>query len=83
MLETMDDKARRLLEEALRLPVEERARLAVELSASVEREEDPAAVEKAWAEEIERRVQRVLSGESELSDWATVRARVQREYLGS
>jgi len=77
----MDDKARRLLEEALLLPVEERARLAVELSASVQREDDPGDVEKEWAEEIERRVQRVLSGESELSDWTTVRARIQREFL--
>ncbi len=79
----MDDKARRLLDEALHLPVEERAHLAVELSASVERDEEPGEVEKAWAEEIESRVQRVSSGESKLSDWATVRERIQREYLGS
>lgn len=76
----MDDKARRLLEEALLLPAEERAHLAVELSASVQRE-DAGGVEKEWAEEIERRVQRVLSGESELSDWATVRARLHREFF--
>jgi hypothetical protein len=44
--------------------------------------EEPGDVEKAWAEEIERRLKRLASGESELSDWATVRARVQREYLG-
>lgn len=78
----MDDKARRLLEEALHLPAEDRAHLAAELSASVEREEEPGDVEKAWADEIERRVQRVLSGESELTDWSTVRARLQRKYLG-
>jgi hypothetical protein len=77
----MDDKARRLLEEALLLPAEERAHLAVELSASVQREEAAGGVEKEWAEEIERRVQRVLSGESELSDWTTVRARLHREFF--
>jgi putative addiction module component (TIGR02574 family) len=78
----MDGKARRLLEEALLLPAEERAHLAVELGASVQSEEDPGDVEKAWAEEVERRIQGVSSGESELSDWATVRARVAREHLG-
>lgn len=82
MLGGMSDKARRLLEEALELPAEERAHLAVELSASVEGEEEPGDVQKAWAEEIERRLQRLESGESELNDWATVRARIQREYLG-
>ncbi|WP_373691608.1 addiction module protein [Hyalangium versicolor] len=78
MLSAMDDRARKLLEEALHLPAEERAYLAAELSASVEREESPGDLEKAWAEELEHRVHRVDSGESELTDWATVRARLQR-----
>ena len=82
MFPAMDDKARKLLEEALHLPTQQRAHLASELFASVEYEEAPGEVERAWAEEIERRLQRMQSGESELSDWATVRARLQRNPLG-
>jgi putative addiction module component (TIGR02574 family) len=74
----MTDRARTLLREALALARDERADVAAELLASLEEEpaEDPAAVEAAWAKEIERRARRVLSGESAGERWEDVRARV-------
>lgn len=60
------------------MPVDERASVAAELLASLEEPagEEPAAVQAAWAEEIERRARRVLSGESPGEAWADVRKRV-------
>ena len=64
-----------LLNQALALPRGERASLARELIASLDDpHDDPAAVEAAWLEEIERRVQEVKDGTAELVDWETVRA---------
>lgn len=79
----MGNQARQLLEAALALPKEERADLAERLLASVEdevidadmfgdQEPDPA-VEKAWAEEITRRAERALRGETKGVPWETVR----------
>jgi putative addiction module component (TIGR02574 family) len=49
-----------ILAEALRLPVEERAKLIAELIGSIEEEpaEGAAAVEQAWATELEERIAR-------------------------
>jgi putative addiction module component (TIGR02574 family) len=89
----MGDQARQLLEAALALPKEERADLAEKLLASVEAEApvsdadmygeyDPdPEVEKAWAEEITRRAERALRGESKGVPWETVRDEV-RATLG-
>ena len=63
----MADHARQVLEEALRLPVDERADLAAELLRSLD-ESDASApaedVEQQWAEEITRRAERARRGES-------------------
>ncbi|PYS50367.1 MAG: addiction module component, family protein [Acidobacteria bacterium] len=74
----MSDRARTLLREALTLSPEERADVAAELLASLDDSdaEDPAAVQAAWAAEIERRAQRVLSGESTGEPWEDVRNRI-------
>ncbi|MFP5284582.1 MAG: addiction module protein [Thermoanaerobaculia bacterium] len=69
-----------LLEQVLRLSVNERAEFASEVLASLDGEADPGA-EAAWAEEIERRAIRVLSGESQGEDWDEVRERIARELL--
>jgi putative addiction module component (TIGR02574 family) len=68
-----------VLEEALRLTPQERADVAAELLESLEaerldRRED---VERAWAEEIERRARRVLAGESTGAPWDEVRRRLE------
>ena len=79
----MGNEARQLLEAALALPKDERADLADKLLASIEddvsdtdmfgtQEADPA-VEKAWADEITRRAERALRGETKGVPWETVR----------
>ena len=70
----MSDRAQTLLREALTLPPNERADVAAELLASLDdpATEDQAAVQAAWATEIERRARRVLAGES----WKDVRDRI-------
>jgi putative addiction module component (TIGR02574 family) len=57
---------RDLLDEALRLPPSERGRLVHDLIKSLEdsEHEDPVAVDQAWAEELDRRATRALSGET-------------------
>lgn len=74
----MTNRAQELLREALALPVEERADVAAELLASLDEPptSDIAAVEAAWAREIERRARRVMSGESVGEPWDDVRRRV-------
>jgi len=53
-----------LLSDALRLPTQERARIARELLLSLEEEQQatPEAVEAAWAQELQQRTQEVLDG---------------------
>jgi putative addiction module component (TIGR02574 family) len=72
------DRARTLLEEAKRLPENERADLAAELLATLdgERESD---VETEWSREIERRARRVLRGDSAGEPWDSVRERISRD----
>jgi putative addiction module component (TIGR02574 family) len=72
----VSERVARVVEQALQLTVEERAEVAAELLASVDGEPD-ADAEQAWAAEIERRAHRALSGESEGTDWETVRARIE------
>jgi Putative addiction module component len=69
----MSETARQILEEALRLPLDERATVVAELIASMDGEPD-ADAEQAWAAEIEGRARRALRGESAGRDWASVRA---------
>jgi putative addiction module component (TIGR02574 family) len=70
-----------LLEKALTLTPEQRINLAHELLDSVEwedeDEDDPAAVEAAWADEIKRRVEELDSGLAETTPAAEVFARAR------
>jgi putative addiction module component (TIGR02574 family) len=68
----MGKTSEELLEDALRLDLPERAKLAAELLASLDGEADPDA-EAAWAAEIERRAARARSGEDPGRPWAEVR----------
>lgn len=62
----MTSRVNQLLHDVLELPAEERAAVATELLASLDGTEptDVRDIEAAWAEEIERRAGRVLSGDS-------------------
>lgn len=73
-----------ILREALALGSEDRADLAAELLASLDPPtiDDPATVDRLWAEELERRARRVLSGHASTEDWPTVRDRVANHLSG-
>ena len=64
-----------LFREASELQESERAELAGLLLESIEGEPDPG-VEAAWAEEVERRVRQIDSGEVKTIPWEEVRARL-------
>ncbi len=63
------------------MPVKERADVAAQLLASLDDAEaiDPAEVEAAWAEEIERRARRVMAGETSGIPWEDVRRHAESE----
>ena len=77
----MPSRAQQLLQDALALPLDERADVAAELLASLDEAEaeHPADVEAAWAAEIERRARRVMAGESTGVSWEDVRRRAEAE----
>jgi hypothetical protein len=63
----VSNHARHILEEALRLPVDERADVAAELLRSLDEAErtlPQEEVEQRWADEIARRAERAARGES-------------------
>lgn len=66
-----------VLAEALKLPAEERAALAAKLVTSLETAEPSEEVERAWSEELERRIADVDAGSAQLVPWEEVRARIQ------
>ena len=70
----MADPAR-VLEQALSLSVNERARIARELIHSLEL--DDADASAAWSDEIRRRIDEIEAGTAELEDWETVRRRLE------
>lgn len=75
---------KRLETEALELPSSDRAQLATRLIASLDEEttDDPAEVERAWGEEIRRRIAELDAGTAELIPadevFAELRARPRR-----
>ncbi len=68
-----------LRDEALALPAEQRAELAVELLTSLDdeiAEDDQDEVDRAWGEEMTRRSAQIASGEVETLTWDEVLALV-------
>jgi putative addiction module component (TIGR02574 family) len=76
----MAGAAEKVRDEALRLPLDERARLAADLLESLDEAEE--AVEAAWTAEIEKRVAAIRAGEVGSTDWRAVLDEVEREVLG-
>jgi putative addiction module component (TIGR02574 family) len=76
----MPTTSRDLLEQALELPLDERARMAADLLESLSEAEE--GVEAAWTNEIMARVASVRSGEIESTDWRVVLDRVEKDVLG-
>ena len=71
----MSSNALRLLDEALQLPAQDRAELALRLLDSVG-DEPASEVERAWIEEAKRRLEEIESGEVSTVPWAEARARI-------
>ena len=72
--------AKKLLDDALRLPEHERAEMATKLLESLD-EPDLADIDDAWAAEIERRCAAVDAGEAVTSDWSEFRRRIERNVF--
>jgi putative addiction module component (TIGR02574 family) len=68
----MSTRGDSVLDAALKLPVEERARLAAELVASLDGEAEDG-VEAAWTTEVERRKTEVVEGKARLVPWEKVK----------
>lgn len=79
MVDRMGEMARRLLEEVLRLPIQDRAGLATEIIASLDGDADLDA-EAAWAVEAEQRARRALANPESGSDWEVIRSRVEAKF---
>jgi putative addiction module component (TIGR02574 family) len=73
MLLMMSERARKLLQDAMELPLPERAELATDLLASLDGEPD-GGVEAAWTAEVERRAREALADPDDDIGWETVRA---------
>jgi putative addiction module component (TIGR02574 family) len=67
--------AAQILEEALTLSANERARLAHELIHSLEPDDPDASA--AWTDEIRKRVDEIQAGTAKLDDWDSVKARLE------
>jgi putative addiction module component (TIGR02574 family) len=72
----MSGRAQKVLEEALDLSDRERAEVAFELVASLDRPADSGA-EGAWSAEIGRRARRVHADPKGGQSWQTVRAEIE------
>ena len=75
----MNARAKKVLEEALELSEEERSELVDELIVSLPKFADPE-IEKAWDEEIERRVREVNEGRVQLIDGEEAFAGLKKKY---
>jgi putative addiction module component (TIGR02574 family) len=69
----MSERARKILHDAMELPLDERAELVADLLASIDGEPS-ADVEAAWAAEVERRAREALANPDDDVAWETVRA---------
>ena len=72
----MTQKSQVVLEEALKLSPNERAEVAEQLIASLEEAAD-TAVEQAWQQEVQRRLQQVERGEVKTIPWEEVHRRLR------
>ncbi len=76
-MRVMSPSAGTLLDTALKLPREDRAKLASELIASLDGEAE-AGVAAAWNAEVESRVREADAGKARLIDGKTVKAEVSK-----
>ena len=70
-----------VLADALRLDSASRAELAAELLASLDGPADPEA-ERAWNDEIDRRIEAIEAGTMRIEPWEQVKRRIEKDLLG-
>ena len=70
----MSQRADQLFEDAQALPAEERAVLALQLLDSVG--EPEAEIERAWMDEVRRRLEDLDAGRAQLAPWQEARRRI-------
>ena len=76
----MSSTARKILQDVLALPEDERAAIAARLIESLDEGPD-VGVDEAWAAEIERRCALLDAGQAVTSDWEDVRRRIEDDLL--
>ena len=81
MLPSMSIDPSKLRDEALRLPLQARARLADELLRSLDDDDelDEAEHAAAWGPEIAERLREIDAGEVQAVPWSVTRQRITRE----
>jgi putative addiction module component (TIGR02574 family) len=79
----MASTAESVLQDALKLPEEDRAEIAARLIASLDAESNESRdeVEEAWAAEIERRCEALDAGTTTTRSWEEVRRRIEADLL--
>ncbi len=68
MIYDMNARTKKVIDDAMELSASERALVVAELDASLEDEGTPEEIEKAWAEELERRAADVVAGRGDGRD---------------
>ena len=74
----MTSAAKKILEDALSLPEDERESLANALLTSLRR--TPEEIERAWAEEVVRRLEREARGESKSIPWDEAKRQIKAKH---
>jgi hypothetical protein len=74
-------RVREVIDQALGLPLKQRAQVALELIASLETEplDNPAEVERAWQTEISRRLRTIDAGTAELVPWSVAEREIEAD----
>lgn len=73
----MVEEARKIVEQALKMPARERAEIAQRLLESLDSQTD-INVESAWQSEVEKRISELDSGKVSCIPWEEVRERLMR-----
>jgi putative addiction module component (TIGR02574 family) len=74
----MTEATMKVLKSALKLSIKERARLATDLLSSLEKEKEQAEVDKAWEEEVKRRMLEIEKGLVNTISWQEVDKQLER-----
>jgi len=79
-MKPITNEATRVLDEALRLPAEERAEIVEQLLVTLH--DYHAEVEAAWVAEIERRAADARTNPDDSVDWREALRNIERDILG-